>query len=151
MKLTLIVVAALLSLSVSAALAAPPADQGKPASPGQSAAAPGQSADKNAAKKCKAERGTTEQTIAAFKEKYGTNKNKANAVGKCVSAQVKKAEEQEAEEQEAEENASKKCKAERGTTEQSIAAFKAKYGTNANRANAFGKCVSKLAKAHGSS
>ena len=151
MKRTLIVVAALLSLSVSAALAAPPADKGKPASPGQSAAAPGQSADKNAAKKCKAERGTTEQTIAAFKEKYGTNKNKANAFGKCVSAQVKKAEEQEAEEQEAEENAAKKCKAERGTSEQSIAAFKAKYGTNANRANAFGKCVSKLAKAHGSS
>ena len=141
MKRTLIVVAALLSLSVSAALAAPPADNGKPASPGQSANAPGQSAEKNAAKKCKAERGTTEQSIAAFKEKYGTNKNKANAFGKCVSAQVKKAEEQDA----AEENAAKKCKAERGTTEQSIAAFKQKYGTNANKANAFGKCVSKLA------
>jgi ABC-type microcin C transport system permease subunit YejB len=140
MKRTLIVVTALLSLSVSAALAAPPAENGKPASPGQSANAPGQSADKNAAKKCKAERGTTEQSIAAFKEKYGTNKNKANAFGKCVSAQVKKAEEQEA----AEENAAKKCKAERGTTEQSIAAFKDKYGTNANKANAFGKCVSKL-------
>ena len=140
MKRTLIVVAAFLSLSVSAALAAPPGDNGKPASPGQSASAPGQSADKNAAKKCKAERGTTEQSIAAFKEKYGTNKNKANAFGKCVSAQVKKAEEQEA----AEESAAKKCKAERGTTEQSIAAFKDKYGTNANKANAFGKCVSKL-------
>ena len=141
MKRTLIVVTALLSLSVSAALAAPPAENGKPASPGQSANAPGQSADKNAAKKCKTERGTTEQSIAAFKEKYGTNKNKANAFGKCVSAQVKKAEEQEAA---AEENAAKKCKAERGTTEQSIAAFKDKYGTNANKANAFGKCVSKL-------
>jgi len=140
MKRTLIVVTALLSLSVSAALAAPPAENGKPASPGQSANAPGQSADKNAAKKCKAERGTTEQSIAAFKEKYGTNKNKANAFGKCVSAQVKKAEEQDA----AEENAAKKCNAERGTTEQSIAAFKEKYGTNANKANAFGKCVSKL-------
>jgi ABC-type microcin C transport system permease subunit YejB len=141
MKRTLIIAAALLSLSVSAALAAPPADNGKPASPGQSANAPGQSADKNAAKKCKAERGTTEQSIAAFKEKYGTNKNKANAFGKCVSAQVKKAEEQQ---EAAEENAAKKCKAERGTTEQSIAAFKDKYGTNANKANAFGKCVSKL-------
>ena len=133
MKRTLIIAAALLSLSVSAALAAPPADNGKPASPGQSANAP--------AKKCKAERGTTEQSIAAFKEKYGTNKNKANAFGKCVSAQVKKAEEQQ---DAAEENAAKKCKAERGTTEQSIAAFKDKYGTNANKANAFGMCVSRM-------
>ena len=89
MKRTLIVVAALLSLSVSAALAAPPADKGKPASPGQSAAAPGQSADKNAAKKCKAERGTSEQSIAAFKAKYGTNSNRANAFGKCVSKLAK--------------------------------------------------------------
>ena len=29
-------------------------------------------------------------------------------------------------------------------------AFTDKYGTNANKANAFGKCVSKLAKEHGS-
>ena len=28
----------------------------------------------------------------------------------------------------------------------SLAAFKTKYGTNANKANAFGKCVSKLSK-----
>ena len=146
MKRILIVVAVLLSLSVSAALAAPPADKGKPASPGQSAAAPGRSAAQNAAKQCKAERGTTAQSVAAFNEKYGTNKNKANALGKCVSAQVKKAEEQEAEE-----NAATTCRAERGTTEQSIAAFKDKYGTNANKANAFGKCVSKLMSAHGSS
>ena len=88
MKRALIVVIALLSLSASAALAVPPADHGKPASPGQSANAPGQSAEKNAAKKCKAERGTTEQSIAAFKEKYGTNANKANAFGKCVSKLV---------------------------------------------------------------
>ncbi len=53
--------------------------------------------------------------------------------------------------EQAEENAAKKCKAERGTTDASIAAFKAKYGTNANKANAFGKCVSKLAKAQTSS
>ena len=52
---------------------------------------------------------------------------------------------------EAESNAAKKCKAERGTTAQSMAAFKTKYGTNANQANAFGKCVSKLAKAQSSS
>jgi ABC-type microcin C transport system permease subunit YejB len=149
MTRTLILVAAFLALAVPAALAAPPADQGKPESPGNSASAPGQQADQNAAKKCKAERGTTAESIAAFKTKYGTNANKANAFGKCVSAMVKKIEAQQ-EAAEARENAAKKCKAERGTTEASIAAFKTKYGTNANKANAFGKCVSKLAMAQGS-
>jgi hypothetical protein len=136
----LIVIAAFLSLAVPAALAAPPADKGKPESPGNSAAAPGQSAAQNAAKTCKAERGTTAASIAAFKERYGTNTNKANAFGKCVSGQVKKAE-GAAEAQEAKENAAKKCKTERGTTAASIAAFKGKYGSNG-----LGKCI-KLAKA----
>ena len=150
MPRTLIVIAAFLILSVPAALAAPPADKGKPESPGKSAAAPGQSLEQNAAKACKAERGTTDATKAAFKATYGTNANKANAFGKCVSGKVKKAEAAQAAEQ-AEENAAKKCKAERGTTDATIAVFKAKYGTNANKANAFGKCVSKLAKAQTSS
>ena len=87
MKRTLIVVAALLGLSVSAALAAPPADRGKPENPGNSANAPGQSADQNAAKWCKAER--TKLGVQGFKDAYGTNANKANAFGKCVSKRVK--------------------------------------------------------------
>jgi hypothetical protein len=37
----------------------------------------------------------------------------------------------------------KACRAERGTTDASKAAFAAKYGTNHNKRNAFGKCVSK--------
>jgi hypothetical protein len=139
MTRTLIVIAAFLTLSVPAALAVPPADKGKPEKPGKSQSAPGQSAEKNAAKACKAERGLGPQ---AFKDKYGTNPNKANAFGKCVSGKVKKAEEQE--QGEARENAAKKCKAER---EAGLQAFKDKYGTNANDANAFGKCVSKIAKA----
>ena len=149
MTRTLIVIAAFLTLSVPAALAVPPADKGKPENPGKSQSAPGQSAEKNAAKACKAERGTTAQSIAAFKEHYGTNANKANAFGKCVSGKAKAKKEAAAEdaaEERAEENAAKKCKAERGTTAQSIEAFKQKYGTNANKANAFGKCVSKLSK-----
>jgi hypothetical protein len=141
MTRTLIVLAAFLTLSVPAALAAPPEGKGKPESPGNSAAAPGQSADKNAAKACKAERAT--MGVAAFKEKYGTNANKANAFGKCVAGKSKKAEEAEIEE--ARENAAKKCKAERASI--GVEPFKTKYGTNANKANAFGKCVSKLAKA----
>ncbi len=139
MTRTLIVLAAFLTLSVPAALAAPPEGKGKPESPGKSAAAPGQQATKNAAKACKAERALDP---AAFKTKYGTNANKSNAFGKCVSGKVKKAEEQ-AETAEARENAAKTCKAERALDPE---AFKTKYGTNANKSNAFGKCVSKLAK-----
>ena len=85
----LLILAALLCLAVPAAHAAPPAGKGKPEDPGASASAPGQSAQKNAAKACEAERGTSPQTIAAFKEKYGSNANKANAFGKCVSKLAK--------------------------------------------------------------
>ena len=145
MTRTLIVLAAFLTLSLPAALAASPPGKGKPASPGNSAAAPGQSADKNASKKCKAERAS--MGADAFKLKYGTNANKANAFGKCVSGTAKKSgddEEDEAEQQEARENAAKKCKTERASL--GVEPFKTKYGTNANNSNAFGKCVSKLAK-----
>ena len=100
-------------------------------------------ATKNAAKECKAERGTTAESRAAFADKYGTNANKKNAFGKCVSG---KAKEETQEEQQETLNAAKQCKAERGTTAESRAAFADKYGTNANKRNAFGKCVSALAK-----
>jgi hypothetical protein len=140
MKRALIIAAALSILVVPAALAAPPADKGKPEKADKSAAAHSQSADKNAAKKCKAER--TSMGVTAFNAKYGTNTNKANAFGKCVSGMAKKAE-AEAHEQ-AEENAAKKCKAER--TSIGVTAFNAKYGTNKNKANAFGKCVSAQVK-----
>jgi hypothetical protein len=145
----LLIVAALFVLSLPAALAAPPAGKGKPEKPdkpGKSVAAPGQSAEKNAAKKCKAERAS--MGAEAFKAKYGTNPNKANAFGKCVSGQSKKAGdergEDEAEDSKAEEAAATKCKAERESM--GIEAFKAKHGTNKDKANAFGKCVSKLSK-----
>jgi hypothetical protein len=144
----LVVIAASLALSLPTALAAPPEGKGKPESPGKSAAAPGQSADKNAAKACKAERAT--MGVEAFKNKYGTNANKANAFGKCVSgkSKAKGEDDAEAETQEARENAAKKCKAERENM--GLEAFRNKYGTNANKANALGKCVSKLAKEKGS-
>ena len=43
-------------------------------------------------------------------------------------------------------NASQECRYERGSTAATREAFSAKYGTNANKANAFGKCVSTVAK-----
>jgi hypothetical protein len=97
---------------------------------------------KNAAKTCRAERGTTPASIAAFNERWGTG-NKKNAMGKCVSATRQ---EEVAEHQHAVLNAAKQCKTERGTTQATITAFNNEHGTNANKKNAFGKCVSKLVK-----
>jgi hypothetical protein len=106
-------------------------------------------AHKNAAKECKAE--AADPNFAATHEKksfaefYGTNRNGKNAYGKCVSAKAKdKKAEMDAEDAEQAEdfkNAAKACAAERrslGTSE-----FADKYGTNRNKRNAFGKCVSK--------
>jgi hypothetical protein len=99
-------------------------------------------AEKNAAKECKAERDAI--GAQAFADKYGTNTDGRNALGKCVSAkaQAKKAEMDAEDEQAAAEfkNAAKKCASERTTMGEE--AFVAKYGTNGNRRNAFGKCVS---------
>jgi hypothetical protein len=143
MKRHVALVIALFVLSVPTALAAPPEGKGRPDNPGNSAAAPGQSADKNAAKKCKAMRANNR---AAFEQQYGT---KPNAFGKCVSAQSKaepKPDEPVSPEelQEARENAAKKCK--KLLSEMGVAKFREEYGTNANGANAFGKCVSKHAR-----
>ncbi|MET0938878.1 MAG: hypothetical protein ABWY51_06620 [Gaiellaceae bacterium] len=113
-------------------------------------------AAKNAAKACKAEQ--LDPTFVAshggksFEDHYGTNVNKKNAFGKCVSSKASAAVESQ---QDATLNAAKKCKAERadanfasGHGGKTFADF---YGTNANKKNAFGKCVSKLAKEQGSS
>jgi hypothetical protein len=78
----------------------------------------------------------TAMGAAAFKLLYGTNTNKSNAHGKCVSKNAAGAEKNVA-------NAAKTCKAERTAD---AAAFAGKYGTNPNNKNAFGKCVSALAK-----
>jgi hypothetical protein len=96
----------------------------------------------NAAQQCKAER-TADP--AAFETKYGTGKNKSNAYGKCVSGKAKaQTTETVTAEVQADVSAAKSCKAERKADP---AAFKAKYGTNRNKSNAFGKCVSAKAKA----
>ena len=89
---------------------------------------------KNAAKACKAERAADP---AAFTTKYGTNKNGKNAYGKCVSATARGVTEQQTE---ARVNAAKTCKALKAEHQ---ADFETVYGTTKN---AFGKCVSKMAK-----
>lgn len=82
---------------------------------------------------CKAERGKSKATREAFRLKY-------DGFADCMG---KKAAEEEAENEEAQKNAAQACRAERDANE---AAFEAKYGTNRNGKNAFGKCVSQ--KAH---
>ena len=91
---------------------------------------------KNAAQECKAER---EADPAAFAEKYGTNKNKKNAYGKCVSGKAKEAVEEETEDRVDAAQTCKKAKADDAD------AFADQWGT---RKNAFGKCVSTTAKAN---
>jgi hypothetical protein len=131
-------------------------------------------ADKaNGARACKALKAS--MGAATFNATYGTNASKSNAMGKCVAAWTRaehqnrhaaeaacKAElpgakqqaiqrciraKQQAEstsEVKATVRAAKQCKAER--TSIGTAAFTAKYGT---KRNAFGKCVSALAKQSG--
>jgi hypothetical protein len=94
-------------------------------------AAEQRAARKNAAKQCKAERGS-------------------KSYGKCVSAKARelKAEEdaEDAQEVQAFKNAAKQCAAEEA--DENFAAghggksFEEFYGTNKNKRNAFGKCVS---------
>lgn len=76
------------------------------------------------------------KTFAQF---YGSGKKGANAMNQCV--QSKRAAESAADKQKVV-NAARACKAERKAM--GAEPFKAKYGNNAN---AFGKCVSKLAAA----
>jgi hypothetical protein len=129
MKRLLILTAALAILVAPAALAAPPAGKGKPENPGNSQSAQQQSAQQqaahqNAARACKTER--TSLGVEAFKTKYGTNANKSNAFGKCVSQTI--------------DNAAKKCKKLRKDDPNG---FKTLYG---DKPNAYGKCVSANAK-----
>jgi len=94
------------------------------------------------AQRCNAQR--TAIGTAAFNQLYGTNANKSNAFGKCVSKLAKADEQNTA-------NASQTCKAERDDA--SFAAnhggktFAQFYGTNKNGHNAFGRCVSQKAQA----
>src|SRR5436190_20685022 len=95
-------------------------------------------AHQSAEKQCRAER--TAMGTSVFKQTYGTNANRSNAFGKCVSKHAKANATIEAN---AQQNASQQCKAERTADP---AAFAQKYGTNKNGSNAFGKCVSQKAK-----
>jgi cytoskeletal protein RodZ len=104
-----------------------------------------------------------------FAQYYGTNANEANAFGKCVSAKSQAESTTTATTTTTTTtettttaptttstptttttpprpwNAARACRAERALDR---VAFKAKYGTNNNKSNAFGKCVSARRKHH---
>jgi hypothetical protein len=120
-----------IAVGAAAALAVPVAAAGQPTHK-----------DKvNAAKECRTERGNTAATREAFRQKYGTNHNKKNAFGKCVS---RRSRDEARERKSAHKNAAKECQDERDQIGEQ--AFDQKYGTNKNKKNAFGKCVSGKAK-----
>jgi hypothetical protein len=76
-----------------------------------------------------------------FDQFYGTGAKGKNAFGNCVSASARASTNAEVS---ATPNPARTCAAAR--TAMGVAAFKNLYGTNANKSNAFGKCVSKTAK-----
>ena len=57
--------------------------------PGAAMAKPTKTDRSNAAKECRTERGSTAASREAFRQRYGTNRNKKNAFGKCVSGKAK--------------------------------------------------------------
>jgi hypothetical protein len=101
----------------------------------------------NASRECKAEAADPNFPAThdgkTFVQFYGTNDNAKNAHGKCVSgkAKAKKArmDAEDADEAKDFKNAAKACAHERRTLGRS--AFANEHGTNANKRNAFGKCV----------
>src|SRR5215470_17532703 len=99
---------------------------GSPPSPADSAAAQ---------KQCRTE--LTAMTTAPFKLLYGTNADKSNAFGKCVSRRASQNAANRA-------NAAAQCTSARDAD---AAGFAAKWGTGPNHKNAFVRCVSLTAKA----
>jgi hypothetical protein len=95
---------------------------------------------------CKAEQADAGFAAAhggkTFAQFYGVGNKGANALNRCV--QAKRIAESAADKQKVV-TAAKTCKAQ--LKSMGAAGFKAAYGTNADKSNAFGKCVSKLASA----
>lgn len=80
-----------------------------------------------------------------FREMFGTGKNNVNAMRNCKRKQASElARERVKTNSQAKKNASQECREERAADP---AAFQETYGSNGNKKNAFGKCVSKKARA----
>jgi hypothetical protein len=77
-----------------------------------------------------------------FDQYYGTGPKSKDAFARCVSAAAKASAKEETN---ATPNPAQSCRTSR--TAMGTAAFNQLYGTNTNKSNAFGKCVSKTAQA----
>lgn len=107
----------------------------------------------NAAQQCRDEQANWDPNAhggLTFDQFYGTNVNGRNSFGKCVSSKVQST---EAQQEENLQNAAQQCRAERSdpnfAADHGGKSFTDFYGTNRNKKNAFGKCVSQKAKAKG--
>lgn len=95
---------------------------------------------------CREQRGRSDRSHSAFKRTYASRGGN-NALKRCVSSGVRSERRQNDSEFK---NAAQECRAERGDTDESRAAFEEKYGTKKGDMplyrpqpqNAFGKCVS---------
>src|SRR5947209_8432668 len=115
-------------------------------------------AHNSAEKTCRAQQSdpnfsTTTGGGKTFDQFYGTNKNDRNAFGNCVSQNAKaQSTSTENSQVQAQDKAAKTCLSQQSdpnfsTTTGGGKTFNQFYGTNKNDRNAFGKCVSKNAKA----
>jgi hypothetical protein len=102
---------------------------------------------KCASQKAKEEHSERHAAKRAAKKQCKAQGLRGQALGRCMSKAAKKhkaaADKQDKTEAAKQQNAAKKCAAER---EAGPEAFALKYGTNRNKKNAFGKCVSKTAR-----
>ena len=129
----LLVLVALLTIAAPAAFAAPPTGKGKHETSSSSSSGQG------AAVLCKQQRRT--MGMSAFRALYAPTGSPKAAFDACLA----KLSTQVATDTK---NAAKECKADRAKDPD---AFKTTWGTNVNKANAFGKCVSSKAKENGDS
>jgi len=96
---------------------------------------------------CRQERGRSGHSRDAFRAQHRSRRGANDAFGNCVSSGVR---DERRHERSDFKNAAEECRAERGVTPESWAAFEEKYGTDEDDplsmykpgGNAFGKCVS---------
>jgi hypothetical protein len=102
---------------------------------------------RSATEQCREERGRGSRSRAAFRRAHGAKGTGRDALNRCISSEIRS--DRRADRSEFM-NAAQECRAERGDTEESRAAFEEKYGTKKGDMpmyrpqprNAFGKCVS---------
>ena len=98
-----------------------------------------QADDDNASQQCRAEQADPAFAVGhggkTFADFYGRNADKSDAFGNCVSTKAQAA---AAARQTATLNAAQTCKGERAAN---ATAFRAKYGKNRDKSDAFGRCV----------